>query len=273
MSESKIHNTWLIRLIVLPVILALFLVILFSWPLFAWSPLKIGYKGFNYEMYEVFVDDEIPNEYDLDRISELFSDNEKLHQLTYKKKVSIFLCKDLEKIQNCFPLIRINASGFTINTADKVFINLSKMNETGLDIYELIKHESSHDLIFQNMDFLKTFELSQWFREGIAVYFGGPRYKEAIPLKENLHKMRIEYNENLEKLYIYEPNGNRNMRYSYILYGWFVEYLDINYGRNKLIKFIHKTMKSPQQIRDIFRDQYSENLINVFETFKSTLPY
>jgi hypothetical protein len=145
------------------------------------------------------------------------------------------------------------------------------MNETGLDLYELIKHELSHDLLFQNMNFVNTFDLSSWFREGVAVYFAGPVYKEAVALIENINKMRIIHNKTLEKLYIYEPNGNRNMRYSYILYGWFIEYLDTIYGRDKLIKFIHRTVKSPKQIRNIFKELYSERLIDVFERFKSTL--
>jgi hypothetical protein len=258
----------------IPIALALFLVILFSWPLFAWSPVKIGYKSYVFEKYDVFIHHKTPLEYDLEGINRLFTENEEHHRLSYNKKVGIFLCKNLKEINDCFPLIRIKASGFTINTGDKVFVNLKRMEESDIDLYELIKHELSHDLLYHNMDFLKTFDLSQWFREGVAVYFGGPRYERSKEeLKAGFDSMKIDYNDTLEKLYIYEPNGNRNMRYSYILYGWFIAYLDDNWGRDKLIDFIHRTIMSPKEIRDIFHQIYTEKLIDVFERYKSSLNY
>ncbi len=274
MLENRTSKTWLVRLIMIPIALALFLVIFFSWTLFAWSPVKIGYKSYVFDKYEVFIHYKIQLEYDLDGIDRLFTENEEHHELSYNKKVGIFLCKNLKEINDCFPLIRVQASGFTINTGDKVFINLKRMEESDIDLYELIKHELSHDLLYQNMGFLKTFDLSQWFREGIAVYFGGPGYERSKKeLKSSFDIMRIDYNDTLEKLYIYEPNGKRNMRYSYILYGWFIAYLDDNLGRDNLIDFIHRTIDSPNEIRDIFHQIYSEKLIDVFERFKSSLEF
>lgn len=104
-------------------------------------------------------------------VDRLINEVEIFHQLNYKKKVKIFVYNSDKEYAR-----HIGSKARFITIYDKIFISnkARKQYEEGnislevLNVY--VKHELSHELLFQNMSIYRSQYYPGWLLEGVAVY-------------------------------------------------------------------------------------------------------
>lgn len=233
--------------------------------LFPLSPIKFGFNKISYHNASILYPKEMLLPDDYKSVDHLMGETERFHRLKFKKKVTVIICATKSQYKRYStqrsPLC-------TMATGTIIYINPT-IKDTNRDIQGFLKHELSHALIFQNTTFLKTFKIKRWLREGLAVFYGNPHHYYQgkdfcrLAVDEGYFLDFLQDNEAIEQI-------PREIRYlfEYAEYKYFIDYLVTNYGMDLFLKFINQYILEPESEKELFKQIYSLELLEVFQKFK-----
>lgn len=186
----------------------------------------------------IYLDNNILQKIDLEIIPICLKDNEISHGIKYRKPVKIIICKDDQESGKIFKLFKTKASGFAFSD-DLIIINYVNLYRLGYTFESIIRHESSHTLLKQNIEsfFTKIVTFSNrslWFSEGFALYNQGLVIYTKDELRQNIEEFSVVYDSESDNF----GTIPRNNRYDYSLYFYFMDYLINKYGKDKMLVFL-----------------------------------
>lgn len=195
-----------------------------------------------FENSEVTIQYEMPLEKVVSRVAETYplikSDLEKKLNLRVTFKPTILLIHSNSKFQK---MVKGNdlITAFAVSGNNTIVINYSKMERTPFDLKLTLKHELSHLLLHQYIqkDLLPKWldeGVSQWVSEGIAdiISFNGNKLlKQAVLTKHYLA---------LKDISVHFPSSSNLFILSYEESRSIVEYIDNNFGTDKLLLILNK---------------------------------
>lgn len=243
--------------------------------LFPFSPIIIGFEKYEFEKATVYFHD---NEDILDFkvIDSLICKTEQFHQITFKRKVKIFICNsdsETKRLSGFSTRFNTQLSGciFVSGKANK------ERKERKIHLNTYLKHELSHSLLFQNMPLISALTYPGWFLEGVAVYSANQMGVDGYFSKEEtLNK--------IEEGFFVEPKDwgtiisskgktvkecsiENKYWFIYSEYGLIVESLIQAYGKDKFDTFLEKSL-SENDFYSLFERTYNEEFTEYISKFK-----
>lgn len=187
---------------------------------------------------EIFLDKNIEQNVDLTIIPVCLQDNEVSHGINYNKPIKIIICEDDQASGKIFKLYKTKASGFAFSD-DLIVINYNNLYRLGYTFESIIRHESSHTLIKQNIKsyykkMLTFSNRSIWFSEGFALY----NQRLVIYTQDEIRTVIEEYNIVYDNRSDNFRTNPQNLRLDYSLYYHFMDYLITKYGKDKLKEYM-----------------------------------
>ncbi len=196
---------------------------------------------------KVFKNSEVTIQYEIslkkavDEVAAIYplikSDLEKKLKLEVKFKPTVFLIHSVsfQKMVNGNDLI----TAFAVPGKNMIVIDYSKMERTPFNLKLTLKHELSHLLLHQYIqkDILPKWldeGVSQWVSEGIAdiINFNGNKLLKQSVLSNNYLS--------LKDISVYFPTSRNYFILSYEESRSFVEYIDSEFGSDKLLLILEK---------------------------------
>ena len=98
---------------------------------------------------------------------------EESHQLTFQRKVEIFVCDSDQKYRR---YTGATARFITTPVYGRIFISTRAVKDyenQKIHLSTYLKHELSHSLLYQNMSLFHSLQYPGWFLEGLATYSAG----------------------------------------------------------------------------------------------------
>ncbi len=249
--------------------------------LFPFSPIIIGFEKCESEKATIYFHD---NEdiSDFKVIDSLIYKTEQFHQLTFKRKVKIFICNSDSEIK------RLSGFSARFNTQliyGRIFISGKankerKERKIHLDTY--LKHELSHSVLFQNMSLILALNYPGWFTEGTAVYSANQMGVDGYFSKEEtLNKIKegffVEPKDwgtilsiSSKGKTVKECSIENKYKFIYSEYGLIVESLIQAYGKDKFDTFLEKSL-SENDFYGLFERIYNEEFTEYISKFKKQL--
>lgn len=208
----------------------------------------------------IYQDKNILQKVDLGIIPICLIENEISHGIRYRKPVKIIICKNDQESGKIFKLFKTKASGFAFSD-DLIIVNYVNLHKLGYTFESIIRHESSHILIKQNIEsffaMIVTFSnRSLWFSEGFALYNQRLVIYTKDELRENIEKYNIGYDGKSDNF----GTIPKNIRFDYSLYFYFMDYLIEKYGKDKMLVFMNLMIENYRSSEKSFK-----------LTFKSTI--
>ncbi len=253
---------------VLTGILTIFLLYLFWGPLFPWSPLKIGYEKFGNSKVTVYIHDTEPKDSVVKKIYTIIETTEMFHGLKFKDKFTIIVTGRNSDMRRFIPWQ--GGSGYSVSLEMMKVIYIgpnARMSPYGIETF--IKHELSHQLIYQNTSTNEKKFIMQgqsWFVEGIAIYYGGPFYYSKKEVFRQCTDLYDDFSSLYEGNIMKAPKNEIRFRYAY--YGYFIGFLIDNYGHGKLIKYLRNYIESPVDYKHLFAKVYQKNIEELLKEFR-----
>ena len=244
--------------------------------LFPFTPIIVGFEKCEFEKVIIYFHDN-DDILDFEIIDSLIYKTEKFHQMSFNRKVEIFICHSEKEIR------RLAGSGTRFNTHPvygRIFIsgkanNERKEGKIHLDIY--LKHELSHSLLYQNMSLFSALTFPGWFMEGVAVYsanqmgFGGYYSKE-----QTVNKMKEGYfiepedwgtNISSQGKSVTECSLENKYWFIYSEFGFIIDDLIQTYGKTKFDRLLKESL-SGEDFYDLFKRIYSKDFSEYMNGFK-----
>ena len=248
-------------------ILLLLIIYLFWGPLFPWSPIKPGYEHFASSKISLSIKERTAQDSVVLRMDQVIKDEETFHGLKFKSRVRIIVTGKNSNIRRFTPWIPGKGYSISLSALNLVYIGpTSRKSKFGIEPY--IKHELSHMLIGQNTDGLdKKMEMlrQSWLVEGLAIYFGGPRFysKDEVRAFFIMHGMEFSslHEANIKEV----PMDVQRLYYSY--YGYFTEFLIRRYGLGKMQQYLKAYIEDPFTYEELFFEVYGSNKKGILLAF------
>ncbi len=246
--------------------LVIILYYLFWGPLFAWNPIKIGYKKIKSSKAVIYINEMTERDSVVYRIDQIILEEEKFHDLKYVDDFKIIILDKDSNMKRYVPWLKGSGYSVSISLANLIYIGpTARKSPSGIEPY--LKHELSHLLIDQNTTFKKALGIHEqgWFGEGIAEYFSGHSFYSK---SEFLEVCRMN---NFHFTSLYEKNpikmSIREVRLNYTFYRYFIEFLIENYGMKKLQDYLKKYISNPGNYKELFVEVYSGDLNKLLDKF------
>ncbi|MFA6385924.1 MAG: hypothetical protein WCW29_04235 [Candidatus Paceibacterota bacterium] len=217
----------------------------------------------------IYLDKNLNQDVDLSIIPECLKINEKSHKLKYQKVITIIICEDDQASGRIFKIFKTKASGFAFSD-NLIILNYNNLYKLGYTFESIIKHESSHTLIKQNIKSFITMILtfsnrSLWFSEGFASYNQGLVIYTQEELNNELASYNIKYDNKSNNFYTVP----QYIRLDYSMYYYFMKHLIGKYGINKVLDYLNIMIKDYKSSDDNFYKIFGSNIyeeINEFTT-------
>ena len=272
------------RKLVWGVVLFFFVLVLglsfLSGPLFPWSPLKMGYDSEDFQQATVYFPAGTACPDDCSFINHIMEDVEQFHGLKFKARVRIIFCDSW----GLFHRGRLNSLGMRQNgppatalgTGTVIYFSPG-LKGSGRSLRNLLQHELSHCIRFQNMSLRNALKYLgpngdlHWLDEGIAVYYGNaPDYPDAKEFQklavEKGYLFRVTDKAAADKI----PTETRHM-FRYAEYGFFFDYLVGKFGKDAVMDYVRKTMKEPHKSNELFKAQFESSFEDVVKDFEQAV--
>ena len=216
--------------------------------IFTFSPIIIGFT--KHELTNTIIYVQKGADYnDFTRIDTLIPAIENFHDLKFTQKPEIFIFRDsLSFIKRSFSKAR-----FSAYPSGRIIISPWALNEDrqgiiSLEIY--VRHELSHVLIFQHKGILAELRYPKWLLEGIAVYSTNQMGTSFYPSKDETYHTITQGNflPPFDFKTKREDNVKLNVKYRitfmYSEFACIVDYLVVNYGKDKFLIYMKSLIKS-----------------------------
>lgn len=262
-------------------------------PLFPYSPLKIDFAEEHFSWYTLIYPKSTNLSPEYLALGSLFDEAETFHRLRFKKPVKIIVCATIGQYKR-FSLAGGRAC--TAQTGTIIYISpmvknakyppniainknhttiLEPPHTTPRDLASFLKHELSHALLYQNTSLFKALNISRWFEEGFAVYFGNSHhYYQGAQLKTLAVDQGYFFDLFDDKA---EPEGiPREIKYYFMygIYSEFMNYLITTYGVDRVLNFMTEYLTAPKDEEQLFASFFGvspqEALERFFQHLKQT---
>ena len=255
-------------------VLFIFFYFLLFGNLFPFSPVRIGFTKYELTNTIIYVQNG-SNFNKFDGIDTLTNFVENFHNLKFKSKPKIYLFNDDEsylhrtttKARFCaYPNGSLVVSPWAQREAEE--------GKLSLEIY--LKHELSHILLYQNMNFLNIFTYPDWLMEGIAVYSTNQMGTSFYPDKNETYNYIRQGNflppfdyktKNEDKIKL---DVKYRIAFMYSEFACIVDYLVSTYGNDKFL-FYMKSLLQNSDHDEVFRQVYGKNFENAILDFKKAV--
>ena len=232
--------------------------------LFPWSPIQLGFKRVHFAGAVVILPQKAALPEELENIADVLAETEQFHQLQFQKPVKVVL-PETHTQHTRFSSARALACALQSGTVVFLSPNIPRENRNRAD---LLKHELSHALLFQHAGLIGSFRLPEWFREGIAIYYGNPRdgfvgeaFSKAAVDDEYFFNI-LNAKEEIRKIPL-----NHRYRFLHSEYRCFMEYLVEMYDIDTVREYMKALLKAPEEERPLFRQVFDVQLQEVLDTF------
>ena len=251
---------------------ALLLLLAFPWgPLFPLSPLKPGYRVQRFQRADLVVPKDRaphPSYVELDR---LVQEAEQFHQLPGPKRVTVVVCRSWGDFYRFMPhFLGWKGYGMALHLLDTIYLT-PRIQESGFDEEEAVRHELSHAVLNNNSSFLNALRMKrqQWVSEGIAVWFQGGR--GFLSAGQFLARARQR-----DLLRVIPPARNLpasqgSVPFRYAAWHYFLRYLTERHGREKLQRFLLAYMDDPGSYQAQFARVYGQSLADAVADFQQAV--
>jgi len=220
-------------------------------PLFPWSPVKPGYTHFVLHRADVYYPSGTALDPAYQQIDGYIEDAEAFHRLKMQDRITVIAPRSWTDFHLQVPSERGPVAGITYATGMVIFIT-PKVVEKRADVGEYLRHELSHAILFQNMTMWKAHQMNgqPWLLEGLAVDFG--RQKSYLSQEEFAIAARTR------ALGPSFAGDNSDMRFNYIAWRTFLEFLIQTRGRDKFQDYLLRVMQDPKQARAVFPEYFAK---------------
>ncbi len=239
---------------------------LFRGPLFPWNPIKSGFKRIASSKATLYVKDYdgVSSVYSIDK---LIQEEEKFHDLNFKKKFKIIIPGGETGMKRFLPWLKGSTYSVKLGSVNVIYIGPTGRNSPyGIDVF--LKHEISHLLIHQHVSSSKkNFEILKqgWLAEGIATFYGGPHYYE----KDEFIKLWLEKGMGFDSLYEADPHEMDKdiIRLKYTYYRFFTEFLINTFGLEQLQYYLKSYITNPENYKALFSEVFNEDIYAILVKF------
>lgn len=247
--------------IVFVIIAAVFLV----GPLFPWSPVKPGYTHFILHRADIYYPSGTTLDESYKQVDSFIEQAEIFHRLKMPDRITVIAPRSWTDFHLQTPWQRGTAiAGLTLQTGTVIWIT-PKVGEKGLDPAEFLRHELSHAILDQNTTLWRGHKLNNqpWFYEGLAVDFG--RQKAYLTETEFIARAQTEP---LAPVF----NGNNtDLRFNYVAWRYFLEYIIKTRGRDKFQDYLLRVMQEPDQARALFSECLGISFDDALRQFQASV--
>jgi len=227
--------------------------------LFTYSPIIVGFT--KHERTNTIIYVQKGADYnDFTKIDTLIPAIEKFHDLKFTQKPEIFIFRDsLSFIKRSFSKAR-----FSAYPSGRLIISPWALKEDNQGIISLeiyVRHELSHVLIFQHKGILAELKYPKWLLEGIAVYSANQMGTSFYPGKDETYHAIAQGNflPPFDFKTTREDNTKLNVKnripFMYSEFACIVDYLVVNYGKDKFLLYMKGLIKSDDH-DEIFKQTY-----------------
>jgi hypothetical protein len=234
-------------------------------PLFPWSPVKPRYSHFILHRADIYYPSGTTLDDSYRQLDSFIEEAEVFHQLKMPYRITVMASRSWTDFHLQAPWQRGDAiAGLTLQTGTAIWIT-PKVGEKQLDPAEFLRHELSHAILDQNMPLWRGHKMNgqPWLYEGLAVDFG--RQKSYLTEAEFIARAQTEP---LAPAF----NGNdSDMRFNYVAWRYFIEYMIRKRGRDRFQDYLLRVMQDPDQARAVFPELFGISFDNAVQEFQAKL--
>lgn len=214
-------------------------------PLFPWSPVKPGYTHFTLHRADIYYPSGTTLEEAYQQVDNFIAEAETFHRLKMPDRITVIAPRTWTDFHLQAPWQRGPVGALTLQTGTVIFVT-PKIAEKHFDTAEYLRHELSHAILDQNTTLWRGRKLNgqPWLFEGLAVDFG--RQKSYLSEDEFIARARTA------PLAPAFNGGNPDMRFNYVAWRDFLEYIMKTRGRDKFQDYLLRVMQDPDSARALF---------------------
>ncbi|HTB13549.1 MAG TPA: hypothetical protein VK752_18345 [Bryobacteraceae bacterium] len=234
-------------------------------PLFPWSAVKPGYTHFTLHRADVYypAGSELDDAYR--QLDSFIDEAETFHRLKMPDRITAIAPRTWKTFHRQAPWQTGDAIGaLTLQTGTVIFIT-PKIAEKHFDTGEFLRHELSHAILDQNMTLWRGRKMNRqpWLYEGLAVDFG--RQKSYLTEEEFIARAQTQ------PLAPAFDGDNSDMRFNYVAWKDFLEYIIKTRGRDKFQDYLLRVMQNPDDARAVFPEFFGVSFDGAVGEFQSKL--
>jgi hypothetical protein len=241
-------------------------------PLFPWSPVTPAYDTLRLARADIFV----PRGQVLDsaylKVDQFLAEGELFHKLPGPARLRVIACRNWEDFARFCPFVRGRAVGAVTLEVGGVISVTPKLAEKRLDVAEFLRHEISHAIVAHNASLWRIHQMKQhsWLYEGVPVWFG--RQKSFVTQTEFFSRAA---GEDLWPVISFDSNraAPPDIRFSYIAWRDFLDYLAQARGMETFIEFFHAYIKEPAALDALFEKAYGKPARAMVREFSSAIDH
>jgi hypothetical protein len=249
---------WFAFAIVIAIVAAAFL----YGPLFPWSPIKPGYTHFTLHRADIYYPTGTALDDAYQQLDRFIDEAEKFHDLKMPYRIEVIAPRTWTDFRMHAPWQSGPVAALTLVTGTVIFVT-PKITEKHLDTAEFLRHELSHAILDQNMTLWRAHKMNSqpWLYEGLAVDFG--RQKSYLTEEEFIARAQTE------PLAPTFDGTNPDLRFNYVAWRYFLEYLIKTHGRNKFQDYLLRVMQDPDQAKAIFPEFFNVSFDKALAGFQA----
>lgn len=257
----------LLRLFILVIFGGLIYSLFFGALLFL-NPVKIEYEHVKGQRTDVYTRDITKLKLFYYETETDMAQAEEFTGLTFTEKPIIFVAQDSEEFARFVPWI-VNGKelgGVSFIAGNAIYINSERIKKQKLNERDFLRNELIHNLISQNSIVINNIVINnhEWFSEGLATYFGGPKYLSELEFIQQFDEKDPDFDGVSANVFI---NLTDDFKFNTTLYRLFIKYLIDTYGIDTFRQFTLSYLDSPSNFRIIFSEVYDKKMILVVEEF------
>jgi len=237
-------------------------------PLIPWSPIHPGYQELTLSRSRVLypVNSTLPEAYR--NADTWIREAERFYDVTAAKRVNIVLVHNWSDFRRFAPWTYSEIlGGASLVTGDAIYIT-PRVNTLKLDHAEFLRHEIAHSVLAQNAPAFSTYWAVQhlsWFSDGLAVWFGGyrtfgtqagyfARARSGAVASDIVQSQRVP-----------------DLRYGYVAWRNFMDYLDQTHGHATFLAFVHDANRDPRNVETLFRTHLGRSIREASSAFEAAV--
>jgi hypothetical protein len=237
-------------------------------PLIAWSPVHPGYDQLTLSRARILYPSgtAVPDAYR--HVDQWITEAEAFLELRVHSRITIVVCEQWGDFHRFVPWIRgTSVAGVTLAMGDVVYMS-PRIAEKQLDPGEFVRHEVVHAVLSQNASLRHAFIAPKhhpWLHEGLSVWFG--RQRAFVTQEEFVERVRRSG----VAASIIPSDGERDLRFEYVAWRNFLDFLDLTYGHRVFIGFVHAANDDPDRTEAVFRSAFGRSLEDEAAAFEEAV--
>jgi hypothetical protein len=241
-------------------------------PLFPWSVVKPGYQTIRSARAEVSWPHRVPLDPAYLHVDQMVAEAEAFQGMRAPDLLRIVECANWGDFRRFCPIVPGRGVGaVTLDLGGVIYIS-PRVGERGLDKGEFVRHEIAHAIVAHNVPLwnLQRMKHHTWLYEGVPVWFA--RQRAYLTRDEFLERAGAV---DLQAVVAYDANSGTaapvEMRFAYVAWRYFLEYLVSVYGRPAFDRFYHQYLGEPDGLERLFEKGFGKPLRTSVDEFQTAL--